>query len=108
MQSPIVAHSFARFGCSPWLDDETLSSVAAEVAAVLYERFSVLGRRDGEAFDPTTGVLHGVHRGNPYRTIPVVDNADVQAHFDAHVDRDAGDALLLLGRLDDVVETLAP
>ena len=41
-QSPIVAHSFARFGCSPGLMTKPLSSVvAAEVAAVLYERFSV-------------------------------------------------------------------
>lgn len=107
-QSPIVAHSFARFGCYPWLDDEALSTVAAEVAALLYENFDVLGRRQGEAFDPTTGVLHHAYPLNPYRTIPAVDNVRVQAHFDAHVDRDAGDALLLLGRLDDVVDTLAP
>lgn len=107
-QSPIVAHSFARFGCYPWLNDETTSSVAAEVAATLYDNFGILGHREGQVFEQNTGVLHAAYPLNPYKTIPAVDNAVVQTHFDSYVNRDSGDALLLLGRLDVVIETLSP
>jgi hypothetical protein len=107
-QSPIVGHSFDRFGCYPWLDDEITPIVATEVSAVLYEEFSALGRREGEMFNPTTGVLHDAYPTGPYETIPAVDNARVRAHFDAYVDSSSGDALLLVGKLDDMVEQLAP
>lgn len=107
-QSPIVAHTFARYGCYPWLDDAATLNVAVEVADFLYERFAVFGRREGEGFDPTTGVLRRAYPLNPYRTIPAVDNVRVQTHFDSHVDRDMGDALLLVGRLDKMIESLAP
>ncbi len=107
-QSPIVAHSFARFGCYPWLDDEATSSVAAEVAAMLYDNFDVLGHREGQIFEPKTGVLHAAYPLNLYKTIPAVDNPVVQSHFNHYVDRDLGDALLLLGHLDVLIETLTP
>lgn len=107
-QSPSVAHTFARFGCYPWTDDEATSSVAAEVAAMLYDNFDVLGRREGQVFEPKTGVLRAAYPLNVYETIPAVENPIVQSHFNDHVDRDLGDALLLLGRLEVLIETLSP
>lgn len=107
-QSPIVGHSFERYGCYPWLDDDIVPIVATEVSAVLYEQFSALGGREGEMFNPTTGVLHDAYPAGPYETIPAVGNARVQAHFDTHVDSSSGDALLLVGKLDDMIERLAP
>lgn len=107
-QSPIVAYSFARFGCYPWNNDEALLSVATEVAAMLYDNFDVLGRREGQVFQPKTGVLHAAYPLNLYQTIPAVDNPVVQSHFNAYVDRDLGDALLLLGQLDVLIEALSP
>lgn len=107
-QSPIVAHSFAKFGCYPWTDDEATPSIAAQVAAMLYDSFDVLGRREGQVFEPKTGVLHAAYPSNLYKTIPTVENPVVQSHFNAYVDRDLGDALLLLGRLEVLMETLSP
>ena len=107
-QSPIVGHSFERYGCYPWLDDELTPLVATEVANVLYEQFNALGRREGEMFNPTTGVLHDAYPTGPYEEVPAVDNVRVQSHFDAHLDPSTGDALLLVGSLDAMVDRLAP
>jgi hypothetical protein len=107
-QSPIVAHSFAKFGCYPWADDEAMPSLATQVAAMLYDSFDVLGRREGQVFEPKTGVLHAAYPSSLYKTIPTVEDPVVQSHFNAYVDRDLGDALLLLGRLEVLLETLSP
>lgn len=75
---------------------------------MLYDNFDVLGHREGQIFEPKTGVLHAAYPLNLYKTIPAVDNPVVQSHFNHYVDRDLGDALLLLGHLDVLIETLTP
>ncbi len=107
-QSPIVAQSLRGFGCYPWLEDDDAIALASQVAEVLYADFAALGRRDGEGLDVATGVLHAAYPSNPYDQIPEVADSQVQTHFDAHVDRELGDALLLVGRLDSMIEALAP
>jgi hypothetical protein len=106
-QSPIVAHSFSRYDCYPWSEDSAAANVASEVAEVLHENFKVLGHREGQEFEPATGVLRRAYPLSPYTIIPAIENVRVQAHFDTHVDRDSGDALLLVGRLDALIAVLA-
>lgn len=105
--SPIVAHSFLTYGCYPWNGDEEASAVAVEVAQHLHQEFEVLGQKGG-GLDRATGVLRRVYPTNLYTTIPDVESQLVQDHFQRHVDRETGDALLLVGRLESIVEALAP
>lgn len=107
-QNPIVAHQYRAFTAHPWGDDAEAARLAQEVAAAVSDGFGVLGRRGDQAFDQATSVLRRAHPTSPHEVLPPSPDPEVADHFADHVDHERGDAILLLGRVDDAIEVLAP
>lgn len=106
--NPLVAETFGRFDPYPWRDDERSRAAAAELAAELRVRFSVGDTPAPHEFDARTGVLVASYPVFPYEALPSGGGSRVIDHFARHVDHERGDALLLLGPLDDAIDQLAP
>ena len=106
--NPLVAETFGRFDPYPWRDDQASQAAATELGAELRSRFSVGDTPAPHEFDVRTGVLTAAYPIALYDSLPSGGRPRVRDHFARHVDFQRGDALLLLGPLDDAIDQLAP
>ena len=106
--SPLVAETFGRFDPYPWRDDQSMRTAATGLAVELRSRFSVGDAPADHEFDARTGVLVAAYPVFPYQSLSSGGGRRVMDHFTRHVDHERGDALLLLGSLDDAISQLAP
>ncbi len=106
--NPLVVDSYRGFDPYPLVSGEERRAVAPELAAVLYARVGVLEAQTDRAFDPNNGVLGRVYPTHPYDSPPAEGSPEVRRYFASHVDHECGDAVLLLGRLDDAIAQVAP
>lgn len=106
--NPIVAETFGRFDPYPWRDDRASQAAAAELGAELRARFSVGDTPAPHEFDVRTGVLTAAYPIALYDSLPAGGGPRVRDHFARHLEFERGDALLLLGPLDDAIDQLAP
>lgn len=108
-QNPLVAQLLRRFSPYPWhVDGEGARRVATDTARVLFSRFGVGQAQPGQTFDVATGVLGRAYPMSPYDELPRGAAPVVSTYFAEHVDHGRGDALLLMGGLDDAIDRLAP
>ncbi len=107
-QNPLVAQSYRRFGAYPFdrTDADTLAA-AAEMAAVLFDRYTDGPPQPGRGLDVATGVLRRAYPLFVYDRLPDASDSVVTAHFARNVRHEQGDAMLLVGHVEDAVALMS-